>query len=347
MNSTGNDNRNDSIVYLERNIERLKGTIHKLENEKIAALVQEVNILRQVVDFQSTKIEKLASLVSDVLDKNNHDVISSLQAIQDDVDSVHVNEVQNQADQLPHPRDLGGPGGVHLDSNMDPALHQVAVAAVAVQAQSQGSHSQGSLQQQQHPQLQQAQHTQLQQHQQLSQQQQQQQQHQLQNQQQLQSPQPQMQNMLKQRKRSYSKRKIDSKDSNVFDGNSVSGQDDDPNSPGGAGPRVVKRPKITVDFLHNPMSVKEIYDEFTKGFKGQIPLCEMDEKYGKHEWRGDSRSKESKRYQRRKKLCDAIERGMLKYGKTADEIIQFIESFRGDKSLTWVMNGNLPADLES
>lgn len=106
-----------------------------------------------------------------------------------------------------------------------------------------------------------------------------------------------------------------------------------------------KKPKVPVDFLHNPMTVREIYDEFTKGFRGQIPLREMDAHYGKHEWRGDSRLKESKRYQRRKKLCDSIERGMRKYGKTADEITLYIEEFRGEKSLTWIMNGNLPQDL--
>ena len=46
--------------------------------------------------------------------------------------------------------------------------------------------------------------------------------------------------------------------------------------------------------MHNPTNVREIYDEFFKGYKGQEPLCELDEKYGKSEWRGDSRSKESK-----------------------------------------------------
>lgn len=106
-----------------------------------------------------------------------------------------------------------------------------------------------------------------------------------------------------------------------------------------------KKPKVSVDFLHNPMTVKEIYDEFTKGFRGQPPLRDMDERFGKHDWRGDSRSKQSKRFQRRKKLCDAIERGVHKYGKTPEEIVNYIEEFRGDKSLTWIMNGNLPADL--
>lgn len=106
-----------------------------------------------------------------------------------------------------------------------------------------------------------------------------------------------------------------------------------------------KKPKLSIDFLHNPMTVKEIYYEFTKGFQGQPPLRELDTRFGKHQWRGDSRTKESKRFQRRKKICDAIERGMSKYAKSAEEIIQYIEEFRKDKSLTWVMNGNLPKDL--
>lgn len=106
-----------------------------------------------------------------------------------------------------------------------------------------------------------------------------------------------------------------------------------------------EKPKVVIDFIHNPMTVKEIYDEYTKGFKGQPPLSELDDRFGKMQWRGDSRSKESKRFQRRKRLCDAITRGMTKYNKLADEIIAYIERHRGDKSLTWVMNGNIPLDL--
>ncbi|EGV66643.1 hypothetical protein PSN45_002746 [Yamadazyma tenuis] len=107
-----------------------------------------------------------------------------------------------------------------------------------------------------------------------------------------------------------------------------------------------KKPKISIDFIHNPMTVKEIYEEFYNGFKGQPPLVELDQRYGKAQWRGDSRSKESKRYQRRKRLCDAIKKGTVKYDKTPEEIIKYIEEFRGDKSLTWVMNGNIPKDLQ-
>ncbi|KAI5966431.1 uncharacterized protein KGF55_000740 [Candida pseudojiufengensis] len=104
--------------------------------------------------------------------------------------------------------------------------------------------------------------------------------------------------------------------------------------------------KIKIEFLQNPSTVREIYQEFYHGYKNQEPLCVLDSKYGKHDWRGDSRSKESKRYQRRKRLCDAIKKGAYKYNKTDDEMIEYLETFRKQKSLTWIMNGNLPPDLE-
>ncbi|ODV82012.1 uncharacterized protein CANTADRAFT_45322 [Suhomyces tanzawaensis NRRL Y-17324] len=261
------------------NLERINESIE--ENDKIAALSQEVGYLRQIVDFQNNKIDKLTSLITEYFENKNEDaIIRSLQAIQDNViEEDHVNEI-----------DQGVP--VHLDGNMDPALHQVAVVAAAVQAQENLQHSQEAAQQhRQHEKV---------------------------------------------HKKIYAatKRKLEE------------GEDGREDEDGRYEGRVdAKKPKITVDFLHNPMSVKEIYDEFTKGFRGQLPLRDMDAKYGKHEWRGDSRSKESKRFQRRKKLFDAVERGTLKYGKPAEEIIQYIEEFRGDKSLTWVMNGNLPQDL--
>ncbi|ABN66016.2 predicted protein, partial [Scheffersomyces stipitis CBS 6054] len=288
--------------FFQQTFDRLTDAVAKLENDKLAendkivALTNEVTYLRQLLDFQNSKIEKLASLVADLAENKNQDaMINSLSAVQAHVlehDNDHVTEVQDQVqqqvDQLQPQHDMSQQQ-VHLDSNMDPALHQVAVAAAAVQAQQ----AQQVQAQQQHAQVAQQQHRQDQ-------------------------HQHRQDGGEKARKKSYSnKRKL------------------------GEG----SKPKITIDFLHNPMSVKEIYDEFTKGFRGQPALCEMDAKYGKHEWRGDSRSKESKRYQRRKKLCDAIERGMLKYGKPEEEIIRYIEEFRGEKSLTWVMNGNLPEDL--
>jgi len=304
---------NSSQEYLHRSIERIHETIHKLENEKVASLTQEVGYLRQVVEFQNNKIEKLTSLIAEYFENKNQDaIISSLQAIQDNVIDHDEGVLQDEVNQVSH-SDLGSQG-VHLDGNMDPALHQVAVAAAAVQAQVQAQvqaskHDQGQQHSHQHN------------HQQLTQ---------GQHHDQLQARHLQAgQSDVDKSKKKGTKRKHD------HDGQSFMEEEE------------TKKPKINVDFLHNPMSVKEIYDEFTKGFRGQIPLKEMDAKYGKNDWRGDSRSKESKRFQRRKKLYDAIERGCAKYGKPAEEIILYIEEFRGEKSLTWIMNGNLPSDLMS
>lgn len=314
-------------TFFQQTFDRLTDAVAKLENDKLAendkivALTNEVTYLRQLLDFQNLKIEKLASLVADLAENKNQDaMINSLLAVQAHVlehDNDHVTEVQDQVqqqvDQLQPQHDMSQQQ-VHLDSNMDPALHQVAVAAAAVQAQQ----AQQVQAQQQHAQVAQQQHRQDQ-------------------------HQHRQDGGEKARKKSYSnKRKLGE---GSVDGNGAFGDSHGVGGDGVGGSAASKKPKITIDFLHNPMSVKEIYDEFTKGFRGQPALCEMDAKYGKHEWRGDSRSKESKRYQRRKKLCDAIERGMLKYGKPEEEIIRYIEEFRGEKSLTWVMNGNLPEDL--
>lgn len=292
--------------YIQESFDKINDAINKIESDKLAGITQELSYLRHVVDYQNTKIEKLTGLMADFLEnKNQNAIINSLQAIQEgdgqkqpgDHDQID-QPVQAQVLGTEDDHDQVGDGtsgmstyqdsltnaSVHLDSNMDPQLHQVAAAAVQ-QAEEQAA-------QQHHPNV----------------------------------------NMDKYRKKIYLKRK------NTADDPIASPQDPDVL-------RDSKRPKISVDFLHNPMTVKEIYDEFTKGFRGQPPLCEMDSRFGKHEWRGDSRSKESKRYQRRKKLCDSIARGMQKYDKSADEIIRYIEEFRGDKSLTWVMNGNIPSDL--
>lgn len=313
-----NTNNNEDEVtfssnYIQESFDKIHAAIGKIEGEKLSAINQELSYLRHVLDYQNSKIEKLTALMSDIFEnKNQSAIISSLQAMQenendtsDQVNAVQeqVNQVQQVQDQVQEqvekqvqdhvqrqvqdqverqvqhhiPNSDLSNQQIHIDSNMDPALHHVAVAAVAAQAQQQAQNDQD-----------------------------------------------------KPRKRLYTKRNDEGGDVDAQFGDTFRG---------------AKRPKITIDFLHNPMTVKEIYDEFTKGFRGQPPLCEMDSKYGKHEWRGDSRSKESKRYQRRKKLCDAIARGVQKYDKPAEEIIRYIEEFRGDKSLTWVMNGNLPPDL--
>ncbi|RCK54819.1 High-osmolarity-induced transcription protein 1 [Candida viswanathii] len=326
-------NDSDTISYFENKIDKLNTQLN-IEREKVTSLQQEIVLLKQYSDYQNSKIDKVTSLIGDLLEKKSQDdaVLSSIQALQEDVD---VGDIQGQMDQLsshhglnPHQQqqqqqmlhnqhrqaqrqqqqqqqaqqqrnvhiqqDLSG----HMENNMDPALHQVAVATAAVQAQAQAN-------QQQPPQTQQQ--AQLQGTSQLSSQS---------------SQKP---------KKKQTKRKADEA------GFSQTGSSSKPPVP----------KKIEIMFIHNPTTVKEIYDEFYSGYKGQEPLCGLDAKYGKHEWRGDSRSKESKRYQRRKKLCDAIQRGMLKYGKSADEVIEYLEDFRKEKSLTWLMNGNLPEDLDS
>ncbi|KAK6202710.1 transcriptional activator of glycolytic enzymes-domain-containing protein [Scheffersomyces amazonensis] len=298
-------------TYGRLGLERLEENLQKLENDKVNALSEEVAYIRQLVEFQNNKIERLTTIINEFVgNKSQEAILNSLGSVQDNVlgdhdhhhdhhhdhDHDQVNEVQEQAQNQVDQQVLGSHGDItgqtSLDGNMDPQLHQVAVAAAAVR---QAQEQQGK------------------------------------------------------NKKSH-KRKIGA----ISGGNGNNGGNGPGNSGGnGSGgsvngdPGSNKRPNIVVDFLHNPTSVKEIYDEFTKGFRGQPPLCQMDAKYGKQEWRGDSRSKESKRFQRRKKLCDAIERGTIKYGKPPQDIISYIEEFRGEKSLTWVMNGNLPSDLLS
>lgn len=281
-----------SADILAHSFDKIHSLVDKLDNHSRSQITAELSYLRLLVDLQTNKIDKLTAIVSEVLEnKNQQAILSSLHAIQNE-ESQNGNDeaaVDANVDSMAQP-------GVHLDSNMDPELHQVAVAAAAVRAQ---LHISGELPQhimQPNPAT-----------------------HHL-HQVSLQPPQNLHGVISDDRKRSFTK------------------MDDSPNGSG-------KKPKISIDFLHNPMTVREIYEEFTKGFRGQPALCEMDARFGKHEWRGDLRSKQSKRYQRRKKLCDAITRGMQKYDKSADEIIGYIEEFRGDKLLTWVMNGNLPADL--
>lgn len=324
---------------------KLNDTVAKLENE-VNTLGQDVAYLRHVVDFQGLKIAKLVLLITEML--HNKDVTSLVnlaQAIQDsdpfDVDETHdsvdlisesVHDLVHEVSSLPSLQSLGVvPGvvnvlGVLLDSNMDPQLHQVAQAAVQAQLKDLNDkkgrkrpfgkiNGNSKQQHQQQPQSQ----AQTQHH----------------SQQHPQHPQQHPQQLLQHSQQLSQLAQNKDPMSNlpgleVVSVDAMTGR---------------KKPKISIDFLHNPMTVKEIYDEFTKGFRGQPPLRQMDERFGKHEWRGDSRSKESKRFQRRKKLCDAIERGMAKYAKSAEEIISYIEEFRGDKSLTWVMNGNLPRDL--
>lgn len=289
------------IHTLEVQVKNLSDKLDKLDSEKYTTTNHDIIYLKEVVEFQNAKLEKLTNLINDFLKGDNSNLL--LSSIQDNDVNVNdqVNQVQDQVEQqvrqhvAHHPNQHQTHHSSHhqthqhlnnykptdelqaLDTNIHPELH---VAQPAVTNSGPGS-------------------THL---------------------------------------------AAGPHDLSDFGKSKVLKRKDIMMSSNGS-PNELKRPKIIIDFIHNPMTVKEIYDEFTKGFRGQPALCDLDEKYGKNQWRGDSRSKESKRYQRRKRLCDAIKKGMVKYEKTADEIISYIEEFRGDKSLTWVMNGNLPEDL--
>lgn len=368
---------NDNVAKLENDVATLSQELayfrhvmdfQNLKIEKLTLLLSDVlqnkdtssivNLLQSLQEGDPFNVNDNHELVDDLVPELVHDSVHD--SVHDTVhesvqDSVH--DVTAAIPSLQLSNMVQVPGvvdvlGVSLNNNMDPQLHQVAQAAVLAQgkggkrkralyAKVNGNSDSVKAQQQQAHQLQAQQQRQMQQ---ASIQQDQNQQHPQQRgltsmQQRLQQTPQQLQQLQQQQsQQSQLQQQADtSKDSLVLiPGLEVVSVDD-------MGGR--KKPKISVDFLHNPMTVKDIYDEFTRGFRGQPPLREMDERFGKHEWRGDSRSKELKRFQRRKKLCDAIERGMAKYGKSAMDIIQYIEDFRGEKSLTWVMNGNLPRDL--
>lgn len=306
----------NSGSFVENNMKKIYQSLRKHETERlelfssISSINQEISYLRHIIEFQNQKIEKFTNIISEALEnKDQINLINSLQELQDNVDEQQKNGQNPVVDssqailvndnEAPgnNGSNSGGPAGQtnpSLESNMDPALSEVAQAAVQAAAQAE--------------------------------------------------VQQQFQNITRKKQQKRSSNKLsDEQQSGSSTFNSIN---ESQNSGSNSQPRRVKKPKIVVEFLHNPMTVQEIYDEFTKGFKGQIPLKDMDEAYGKHEWRGDSRSKESKRFQRRKKLCDAIDRGVEKFNQPIEEIIRKIEHFRGDKSLTWIMNGHLPAELE-
>lgn len=334
------------LQALEVQVKNLTDKLDKIENDKYTTTNHDIIYLKEVVEFQNAKLEKLTNLVNDFLKGDNHNLL--LSSIQENDVNVNdqVNQVQDQVEQQ-----------VRQHVALVPATTVAAAAAAAANNNHHHSHhhhsqvnshvnsgqghphshvNHGHLNNQHnpykstddlqttldsniHPELHVAQPTVTN------------------------AGTGQATNDLSE----FTK-------ATTASNKSLKRKQPSTSSASGAPPMLssnngmandLKRPKIIIDFIHNPMTVKEIYDEYTKGFRGQPPLCELDEKYGKSQWRGDSRSKESKRFQRRKRLCDAISKGMAKYNKSAEEIISYIEEFRGDKSLTWVMNGNLPEDL--
>lgn len=277
---------------LEDQIKSLSDKLQHVEDDKLNALSNEVMYLKEVIDFQNSKIDKLTSLITDVLKQDNN--VLTLSAIQEGLSDINVNvpnnsiQVNNQANSRSRHQQQSSMNSIQNNGSTISSNHE---------QQNSLSHLDGSL----HPQLQ-----------------------------------------VDHQVMSHSVNDMSTSQVDNVSMTDLNFKLKELSKPPSAETR---RPKITIDFIHNPMTVREIYDEYTKGFKGQPPLCELDQKFGKLRWRGDSRSKESKRYQRRKRLCDAIKRGMQKYNKSEDEIINYIEEFRGDKSLTWVMNGNLPPDI--
>ncbi|KHC45837.1 hypothetical protein W5O_02139 [Candida albicans Ca6] len=340
----------DTIAYFDSKLDKVTSQLN-IDNDKIVDLQQEIVLLKQYIDYQNSKIEKVTSLIGNLLEKKSQDeaVLNTIQALQEDVD---VGDLQRQVDQLTSHHSLG-------QSQQQQQQHQLLNSQHRQQPRQ--PNEQQSLQHHQQPHQQQQQH--LHQHQNQHQQQHSQRPshmsqdistqlesnmdpalHQVavataavqQAQAHSQSNEPLGMASSSQQRVSKPTKKQSRKKSDITGSKGET-----------AGAKSSPVRKVHITFMHNPTNVREIYDEFFKGYKGQEPLCELDEKYGKSEWRGDSRSKESKRFQRRKKLCDAIQRGMVKYGKNADEIIEYLESFRKDKSLTWLMNGHLPEDLQS
>lgn len=350
-----------NVAFLEAKIDRLTNQLSKVENDRIVSLQREVSILRQLLDLQNVKLDKVTSLLTDLVtqmmsrrgklpgedevlelraqgetseaDDDDESVLRSIRAFQESVNvsdlqrhgiqqqiNHHVNHLQTQphmAHQISMQRrqhllnqtTASDHLGRALDNNMDPELHHVST----VVPNDRHDILSRQVQPQQQPQQRQARR-----------------------QQEAGDEMP-----IKQKTRGKKRKRggVSEEINSILSEEPVSSKKDQSTDQKSDG-------KVHIEFIHNPTTVREIYDEFFKGFKGQGPLCEMDEKYGKLNWRGDSRSKESKRYQRRKRLCDAIKRGSYKYNKTDDEMIEYLENFRKEKSLTWVMNGHIPDDLK-
>ncbi|KAK5774237.1 hypothetical protein RI543_004526 [Arxiozyma heterogenica] len=77
-------------------------------------------------------------------------------------------------------------------------------------------------------------------------------------------------------------------------------------------------------FIRSPHSVKEIWQEYAEGVKGQPSVKEMDSRYHSA-WRKDPAV--SKRYSRRRVLCKAIENGLTK-GYDLETVIELLENHR-------------------
>ncbi|KAK9455578.1 transcriptional activator of glycolytic enzymes-domain-containing protein [Dipodascopsis uninucleata] len=94
-------------------------------------------------------------------------------------------------------------------------------------------------------------------------------------------------------------------------------------------------------------SVKEIWTEYSQGLDGGPAIRDLEREEGTA-WRGGPRSAQSRKFQRRKALYDAIESGIAN-GKTIDECCDALERIRVREdgtiaSMTWLLQ-HIPRDL--
>lgn len=103
-------------------------------------------------------------------------------------------------------------------------------------------------------------------------------------------------------------------------------------------------------FIRSPHSVREIWQEYAEGVKGQPSVKEMDSLYHSA-WRKDPAV--SKRYSRRRVLCKAIENGLVK-GYDLESVIELLENHRvmdqekrTKQPLGWLcQSSNIPQTLK-
>ena len=95
----------DTIAYFDSKLDKVTSQLN-IDNDKIVDLQQEIVLLKQYIDYQNSKIEKVTSLIGNLLEKKSQDeaVLNTIQALQEDVD---VGDLQRQVDQLTSHHSLG------------------------------------------------------------------------------------------------------------------------------------------------------------------------------------------------------------------------------------------------
>lgn len=73
MNSSSRIRTNDqNVAFLEAKVDRLTNQLSKLENDRILSLQREVAMLRQLLDFQNAKLDKVTLLLTDLVTQLMH-----------------------------------------------------------------------------------------------------------------------------------------------------------------------------------------------------------------------------------------------------------------------------------